>query len=61
MYWAALSDKGNILPSTIREKAGDSVAVMRKLFLYQHSFHKDKFKLVKVEVRIADHQDTVSE
>jgi hypothetical protein len=54
LLWAYVSDKGVILPSTIREKVGDADGCLAKLHLYRHSVSKTEFKRVRIEVRIIE-------
>ena len=52
-FWIYLSDKGQFLPSTMREKAGDCDSALHSLHSYRHSAHRDKYRKVKVDLRVA--------
>jgi hypothetical protein len=52
LFWAYLSDKGQLLPATIREKAGDADSALYGRCPSQRPAQMAKYKRVRVRVMI---------
>ncbi len=48
MFWIYISDKGQFLPSTLREKAGDCTSALEKQHAYRHSANRAGYRMVRV-------------
>ena len=54
--WAYLSLKGELMPSTIREKPGDAESARDKTFewIMHGRHHPERYKLVRVSVTVEE-------
>lgn len=52
LLWAFISDRGQLMPATIREKAGDAEGELRRRHGYRHSPTKEAYRLVRIRVTI---------